>query len=408
MFYIPSYIREEQNENGLVLKSLLLENEICLNENKYIEEYQNIRKNGTSQIVTELEKFLHEQEMLCDISCIKEINMKLQNIISKKMILTLMPTEACNFRCPYCYEEHDNVHMTPGMISAIKRFVDKNIEYIDTLNISWFGGEPTLRRDIIKDVSEYVLEVIKKKNKMCMYAGSMTTNGYLLTSERVKEFWGYGIKCYQITLDGFNHDKTRPLVNGAPTLEVILNNLKEISSLPEEYDFSIILRRNILPGDSTEWYNYLNKLFGNDRRFSLLVRAVSDWGGNNIRDMKILEENEREHLLEEHKEYIKSLQIASANKAIDEVWNPVNEMCYAAYPKSYVFRANGDIEKCTISLGEKTNIIGYIDEKNDVQIDEEINRIWSREGSINCEECRNLLGCSRVKCPKVYVIEKTK
>ena len=47
---------------------------------------------------------------------------------------------------------------------------------------------------------------------------------------------------------------------------------------PEEYSFHITLRRNLLAGDEDySWYDYLYRLFGQDKRFDVLVCAVGDW-----------------------------------------------------------------------------------------------------------------------------------
>ena len=61
----------------------------------------------------------------------------------------------------------------------------------------------------------------------------------------------------------------------------IIDNLVALSKLPpEEYSFHITLRRNLLAGDEDySWYDYLYRLFGQDKRFDVLVCAVGDWGG---------------------------------------------------------------------------------------------------------------------------------
>ena len=75
----------------------------------------------------------------------------------------------------------------------------------------------------------------------------MTTNGYLLNDKLFRQFYQAGITSYQITIDGWNHDKTRPHVSGKGTLQTIINNLASLSKLPPaEYSFHITLRHNIL------------------------------------------------------------------------------------------------------------------------------------------------------------------
>lgn len=405
MFYIPSYIIEQQMGTELIIKSALLGNEISLTEQIYIDEYKKLKLLGTNEIKTKLEVFLYEQEMLCEDEVIENINKQILELLEKKMLLTIMPTESCNFRCPYCYEEHQNIHMTSEIVDGIKKYIEKQIDTTNILSISWFGGEPTLRVDIIEEISKHILKLIETKSVTCEYVASMTTNGYLLTKELFEKLWKYQIKEYQITLDGFEHNKTRPLKNGSPTLQTILDNLLEISHLPQEYDFSIMLRRNIKQGDTTDWYDYLNKLFGKDKRFSLMVRAVSDWGGETVHKMELLKEDEKDSLLEEHNNYIKNLAMLSADNKIDGKWNPFDKLCYAAYPKGFVFRANGNIEKCTIILGHEKNVVGNVQKDGNIIIDNEKNRVWSNLLNYEkCLSCKNMSQCNDMRCPQGNVL----
>ena len=54
--------------------------------------------------------------------------------------LTLMPTEQCNFRCTYCYEDFSIGKMKEDVIRGIKNLLKQRIPTLKYLNISWFGG----------------------------------------------------------------------------------------------------------------------------------------------------------------------------------------------------------------------------------------------------------------------------
>ncbi len=73
--------------------------------------------------------------------------------------LTIMPTEDCNFRCGYCYEEHKPGVMSESVQEAIIKYVRKNIHNYAELRVSWFGGEPLEAKEIIYRLSTKLLHI---------------------------------------------------------------------------------------------------------------------------------------------------------------------------------------------------------------------------------------------------------
>lgn len=113
-----------------------------------------------------------------------------------------------------------------------------------------------------------------------------TTNGYLLNDKLFRRFYQAGITSYQITIDGWNHDKTRPHVSGREPCRPSLTIWPLFPSCRRQSSFHITLRHNILADDEDySWYDYLYRLFGHDKRFAVLVRAVGDWGGEGVHDL---------------------------------------------------------------------------------------------------------------------------
>jgi uncharacterized protein len=67
---------------------------------------------------------------------------ELAAISSDSLGLIILPTEACNFRCVYCYETFEHGKMNPILVQALKKFITSRISDLSSLSISWFGGEP--------------------------------------------------------------------------------------------------------------------------------------------------------------------------------------------------------------------------------------------------------------------------
>jgi len=155
-------------------------------------------------------------------------------------ILILNITEKCNLRCRYCvysgiyhYERtHSNRSMEWRIIEkSLNFYLFNNFFKAEDKYISFYGGEPLLEFEKIKNVVEYVSKNFKNK-----YFFSMTINGTILTEEIIK-FLIKNSFSLLISLDGpqLVHDKYRVTKNGGPTFKKIIENLKLIEKLDSKY-----------------------------------------------------------------------------------------------------------------------------------------------------------------------------
>lgn len=154
--------------------------------------------------------------------------------------LTIAPTFACNFACPYCYENTKNEVMSESIINAICKEVHDAAEYKKRIYITWYGGEPLLTKNIIWHISEQFLKDCK--NFSAEYSARIVTNGYLIDDETVEKFKNYRIIRAQITIDGPPdiHNNRRKLKNSSePTFEVILQNVKKLLDAGIQVDIRI-------------------------------------------------------------------------------------------------------------------------------------------------------------------------
>lgn len=403
MYIIPGYTNYYEKNGAIFVSSSLFQNEVKLTDPIVQTEFRSIVKSrGCKELTTPLSKFLHEQELIANETEIKLALAHVKELLEETLLLTIMPTEGCNFRCPYCYENHNPISMTRQVLDAIQAYISKQASKYKSLQINWFGGEPTLCRDTILETSQLVQSLQTQYH--FQYASNMTTNGYLLNTDYFKQFYNSGITTYQITLDGWNHDKTRPLASGKGTLQTILSNLVSLATLPrDEYQFYIIIRHNILPSDEDfSWYDYLYNLFGNDDRFSVLIRPVGDWGGESVHSLNVLTGPDRDYLTLKHIEYLKKIGMQCENGAK----GLFSKICCASYPHSMVFRSNGKIEKCTVALDHPLNQLGYIDSNNEIILNDEINKLWSlTQIKAECHTCPDILSCLNMQCQKARIID---
>lgn len=169
-----------------------------------------------------------------------------------ELSLTILPTSTCNFRCIYCFEGEKPASgiMSTTTINAIVEYVKSKISRCNKLSVCWYGGEPLLAFDVIKQLSE--LLILMCEERKIKYNASIVTNGYLLTKSIANQMEKLRINDVQITLDGTCnvHDNRRALLGGGKTYKTIIANIKTLSSICNTVRISI--RINV---DKTNQYN---------------------------------------------------------------------------------------------------------------------------------------------------------
>ena len=395
---IPGYVSVEDYDNKMVLVSGLDGARIELVENRFIEDFRSLQK-GENIDNKKLLDVLRENQMLLDFDGFKQVSNRIRNMMNKNIVLTILPTEACNFRCTYCYENHISRTIDEKIMDEIARYIENEAPEAKKIMINWFGGEPTLMSDTIIKYNKWFRDIARKNG--VLFKSSMTTNGYLLTEEMFKNFYEVGIDNYQITLDGFEHDKKRVLPDGRGTLTKILMNLRAISSLPNEYDYTILLRRNILSDEDLEWYDFLADGFAKDKRFKLNIRRVANLGGEGVQRLNLIEDGK---VLKKHIEYAsRSFGLLDDEKS-ERIFS---KMCYASYPKGFVICTDGSLQKCTTALYEDYNIVGKIVPGEGFIIDSKKNESWVESKLVDkCMVCRQALSCNNLQCPKRLLLKK--
>ncbi len=98
----------------------------------------------------------------------------------KSKNITLVLTHQCNLDCTYCYEHHKNSCTMSAELA--KEIVDRELSMDDGVSMvefDFFGGEPLLEFDTVKEVVEWTVAREYDKD----YIFFITTNGVLLTDD---------------------------------------------------------------------------------------------------------------------------------------------------------------------------------------------------------------------------------
>jgi uncharacterized protein len=288
--------------------------------------------------------------------------------------LILLPTEQCNFRCTYCYEDFVVGRMEPSTVSSIKRLIERRIDGLETLTISWFGGEPLLALPVVEDISQHIVALAAARPGV-QYGADMTTNGYFLDAARAHHLAALGIRFFQVSLDGPErlHDRTRIRADGRGSFDRIWKNLIAIrdSAAP----VSVLLRVHLTPENLPTMPDFLADVrdtFLSDGRFRVLLKPIERLGGPNDDTMAVIPSQDRGTTLSGLETIV--LRGATDSRPL----YPAPHVCYASRPNSFVIRANGIIGKCTVGLTDPSNIIGRLAADGLLEIDNARLRPWLR------------------------------
>ena len=147
------------------------------------------------------------------------------------LALTICPTLACNFACPYCFEKPRNGHMSRETEDLICKFAKDNMEHygLKKLNVTWYGGEPLLFPEIIERLSERFIELCTESG--ASYHSEIITNGWFLTDHNIRLLERSNVTSIQITLDGptpETNDLSRREKTGGSSFTRIMQNIRKL------------------------------------------------------------------------------------------------------------------------------------------------------------------------------------
>ena len=152
----------------------------------------------------------------------------------KKVVkaLCLHVSHDCNLKCKYCFASQGDFGGEKEMMSV--EVGKKAIDYLiansgnrRNLEIDFFGGEPLMNFDVVKELVEYGRKVEKEHNKNIRF--TMTTNGVLLDDDKI-DYINEHMHNVVLSLDGRKevNDNMRPTVNDKGSYDVIMPKFKKL------------------------------------------------------------------------------------------------------------------------------------------------------------------------------------
>jgi uncharacterized protein len=260
----------------------------------------------------------------------------------------VMPSRSCQLGCYYCGQSHNKNELSDTLIDEIADRINSKLSTgnFTSLKIGWFGGEPLMALNRLRNLSKKLQNLCNEKN--IEYSASMTTNGVSLKPAIFKELVEeHKVNSIEITLDGDEeaHDKHRYIKSGEGSFKYILNNLKAIFLLENYSDMNckLTLRCNIDNNNVDSFIRLIDLLSQEgfqDKISYLYPVSIYSWGNEahlNSPDKKNFAVKELLWLSEMFKRGFWQNIIPTRNK----------EVCLIVNSNSDVYDADGNVWNCT-------------------------------------------------------------
>jgi uncharacterized protein len=274
---------------------------------------------------------------------------------SKTLNIMLIMTYNCNLECNYCFENLDK-----NLLNQIQIDIDKVCNFIiqkykagnyEELELHYFGGEPILEVNRIKEIHSKLIEAnIKIKS-------NVITNGVLLNEENVMALKENNISQYQITLDGPKeiHDKRRKSKDNTSSFDAIIKNLQIL--INNKVNISIRINVDSENVDHLEnLYNEIPKNFFDSPRNSIYISPVVGCKkGSFINTLK-----DRTQVIKKAWKTIKEKNLKIA------IFPPVYAPCpYHSIESAFYMDLKGNIYTCGGFVGKTEKIEQFFSVKKD-------------------------------------------
>ncbi|MEE1225226.1 MAG: thioether cross-link-forming SCIFF peptide maturase [Clostridia bacterium] len=307
--------------------------------------------------------------------------------------LCLHVAHDCNLRCKYCFGDTGGFQGERCLMSAevgkkAIDFVIKNSAERKNIEIDYFGGEPLMNFDVVKEITDYAKKEGEKHGKNFRF--TITTNGILLNDE-IKEYINENMSNVVLSIDGRKetNDRVRYRVDGSGSYDTIVPKFKDLAESRDQDRYYV---RGTFTAYNTEFAQDVIHLADLGFKQTSVEPVVAP----ETEDYALTAEHiptvfaEYEKLAEEYvKRYKEGNWFNFFHFMIDLDQGPcvVKRLSGCGAGHEYLAIApNGDIYPCHQFVGNQDFIMGNVDEGS---VKEEIKNYFEKSNIYTKEKCKN-------------------
>ena len=202
------------------------------------ERFSKYTKEDIEESYSELYQLYKQGSLFCEDSY-EEFKNCMVDAPIKAMCLHI--AHDCNLRCNYCFASTGDFGGGRRLMSIEtgKQAIDFLLENSGTrknLELDFFGGEPLMNYQILKEIVSYAREREKKYGKNFRF--TVTTNGILLDDEKI-DYFNREMSNIVLSIDGRKdvNDKMRPRVDKSGSYDKIVPQYKKLVAFRGDKDY---------------------------------------------------------------------------------------------------------------------------------------------------------------------------
>ncbi len=213
-----------------------------LNQEEIVKALPQYAKEDIVEAIEEIE-VLKEAGQLFTEDVYKDaiIDFKKRKTVVKALCLHI--AHDCNLACKYCFAQEGEYHGDRSLMSfevgkKALDFLIANSGNRVNLEVDFFGGEPLMNFQVVKDLVAYGRSQEEKHNKKFRF--TLTTNGMLL-NEEVMEFANREMANVVLSVDGRKevHDFMRPTRNGKGSYDLIIDKFNTMAEMRNQMNYYV-------------------------------------------------------------------------------------------------------------------------------------------------------------------------
>jgi len=193
----------------------------------------------------------------------------LQNVIPLKtpFVLFVDPASACNFLCPFCPTGHRDLIDETGRFQGVMKFdvfkkiIDDLADFEKPIKVlrMYKDGEPFLNKNLAKMIA------YAKKSGYVDYIDT-TTNGSLMTPERLAPVLEAGLDKINISVDGMNNEQYKKFTGFDFDFDKFVSHVKWLDANKGDCEVMIKIPGDLISEDQKKEFldtfgNYCDRIF---------------------------------------------------------------------------------------------------------------------------------------------------